>query len=62
MTTKDELLDLDEGPDDVNVEATWAQELERRARDIKEGRIQPIPWEEVEARITTCIQQRRRLD
>jgi putative addiction module component (TIGR02574 family) len=53
------LLSLDESPDDGNAEAEWAPELERRAEDIRQGRVQTVPWEEVEARITARLKPRR---
>jgi putative addiction module component (TIGR02574 family) len=53
------LLSLDEGPDDVNAEAAWSQELERRAEDIRQGRVKTVPWEEVEARITGRLKNSR---
>lgn len=53
------LLSLDEGPDDVNAETAWSQELERRAEDIRQGRVKTVPWEEVEASITARLKHRR---
>lgn len=32
---------------DPEFEAAWAEEIERRVRDIDEGRVQTIPWEQV---------------
>lgn len=52
------LLSLDEGPDDVSAEAAWSRELERRAEDIRQGRVKTVPWEEVEARITARLKHR----
>jgi len=31
------------------VDAAWAVEVERRSREIKEGSVRPIPWEEVKS-------------
>lgn len=36
---------------DPDVEAAWAEEIERRVRDIDEGRVQTIPWEQVRAEL-----------
>jgi putative addiction module component (TIGR02574 family) len=53
------LLSLDGDTDDVNAEAAWSQELERRAEDIRQGRVKTVSWEDVEARITARLKHRR---
>lgn len=54
----EELLSSLEEPDD-EVAAAWAAELERRSRDITEGRLQTVPWETVRAEILKELEQRR---
>jgi len=54
----DELLASLEEPDD-EVAAAWATELERRSRDVAEGRVQAAEWEIVRAEILTELEQRR---
>ena len=51
------LSSLEEPTDDVA--AAWAAELERRSREIAEGRVQPVPWETVRAEILSELEQRR---
>ncbi|HSP80087.1 MAG TPA: addiction module protein [Myxococcaceae bacterium] len=52
------LLSLDES-EDADAEAAWSQELERRAREVLDGSVKTVPWEQVEARITARLGQRR---
>jgi putative addiction module component (TIGR02574 family) len=40
------LATLDGEPDSGAAEA-WAQEIERRSREIEQGLVQPLPWSEV---------------
>ena len=40
-----------EGPPDQDVEAAWADEIERRIREIDEGKVETIPWEQVRAEL-----------
>ena len=42
----EELLSSLEEPGD-DVAAAWASELERRSREVAEGRAQTVPWENV---------------
>ena len=53
-----ELLSSLEEPDD-RVAAAWAGELERRARDVAEGRVQTVDWETARAEIVKELGQRR---
>jgi putative addiction module component (TIGR02574 family) len=46
-----ELLESVEGPEDPEWAAAWAAELDRRVRDIDEGRARAVPWAEVKARL-----------
>lgn len=54
----EELLSSLEEPEDV-VEAAWAEELERRAHEVAEGKVQTIPWEIVQADILKDLRERR---
>lgn len=38
---------LDEGPADEGVEEAWADEIKRRVDDIRSGKVEMIPGEEV---------------
>lgn len=38
-----------ESQPDPEVEAAWAEEVERRVRQIDAGEVQTIPWEQVRA-------------
>jgi len=54
----EELLSSLEEPAD-EVAAAWAAELERRSREIAEGRIPTLAWETVRTEILREIEQRR---
>jgi putative addiction module component (TIGR02574 family) len=45
------LLESLDGPEQLEVDAAWSQEVERRIRDIDEGRVELIPGEEVLAEL-----------
>lgn len=45
------LLESLETEPDAGVEAAWAAEIERRVREIDEGRVETIPWEQVRAEL-----------
>jgi putative addiction module component (TIGR02574 family) len=45
------LLDSLESERDEGVEAAWAEEVERRIRQIDSGEVKTIPWEEVRAKL-----------
>jgi len=53
----EELLSSLEEPAD-EVAAAWAAELERRSREIAEGRIPTLAWETVRTEILREIEQR----
>jgi putative addiction module component (TIGR02574 family) len=40
------IADLD-GPDDADVEQAWLKEAQRRLREVKQGKVQPVPSEQV---------------
>jgi putative addiction module component (TIGR02574 family) len=45
------LLESLEGEPDEDVEAAWAEEIERRVRQIDSGEVKTIPWEQVRANL-----------
>ena len=48
----DRLVDsLDEGPAEEGVEEAWAEEIKRRVDDIRSGKVEMIPGEEVRRRL-----------
>jgi putative addiction module component (TIGR02574 family) len=51
------LSSLEESEEEVA--AAWAIELERRSREVAEGRIQTVDWETARARILEELQERR---
>ena len=32
-----------------DLDAAWAAEVERRSRELKEGTVRPVPWEDVKS-------------
>lgn len=54
----EELLSSLEEPDD-QVAAAWAGELERRSRDVAEGRVQTVDWETARTEILKELVERR---
>ena len=54
----EELLSSLEEPAD-EVAAAWAAELERRSREVAEGRVQTVAWETVRMEILKELEQRR---
>lgn len=51
------LSSLEEPADDVA--AAWADELERRSREVADGHVQTVPWETARAEILKELEQRR---
>jgi len=47
----DHLLESLDGPDQKEIDAAWAEEIERRIRAIDEGRVKLIPGDEVLAEL-----------
>ena len=41
------LIESLDGEPDEEVEAAWAEEVERRVREIDRGELKTIPWEQV---------------
>ena len=44
------LLEELEGPTDPDVERAWLAEVQRRSRELDEGKVKPIPADEVFSR------------
>ena len=53
------LSSLEESDEDVA--AAWATELERRSREVAEGRVQTTNWDTARAEILRELEQRRAL-
>jgi len=53
-----EVLSSLEESEDV-VAAAWAPELERRSREIAEGKVQTLDWETARAEVLAELEQRR---
>jgi putative addiction module component (TIGR02574 family) len=52
----DRLVDsLDEGPSEEGVEEAWAEEIKRRVNDIRSGKVEMIPGEEVRRRLAARL-------
>ena len=45
------LLESLDGEDEATVSQAWADEIEQRKHDLQRGVRQPIPWEQVKARL-----------
>jgi putative addiction module component (TIGR02574 family) len=45
------LIESLEGEPDTGVEAAWAEEVERRVRQVDAGEVELIPWEQVRAEL-----------
>ena len=54
----DSLGEADE-EDPVEVEKAWAEEIKRRLREVREGRVQTVPWDEAMLRARTAVDQVR---
>jgi putative addiction module component (TIGR02574 family) len=54
----EELLSSLEESDD-EVAAAWATELERRSRDVAEGRVQTTNWDTARAEVLKELEKRR---
>jgi putative addiction module component (TIGR02574 family) len=53
------LLETLHGEPDEDVEAAWAEEVERRIRQIDSGEVKTVPWEEVRAKLYARLHERR---
>ena len=54
----EELLSSLEEPEEA-VAVAWADELQRRSRELAEGKVTPIPWETARSEILAELEQRR---
>ena len=54
----EQLLSSLEEPEE-HVAAAWARELERRSREIAEGKVQTVDWETARAEVLKELDQRR---
>jgi len=54
------LLESLEGERDEGVEAAWAEEIERRVRQIDRGEVKTIPWEEVRTKLYARLNEDRK--
>jgi putative addiction module component (TIGR02574 family) len=55
----EELLSSLEEADEGEVAAAWAPELERRSREVAEGKVQTIDWDTSRTEILTELGKRR---
>lgn len=53
------LLETLHGEPDPDVETAWAEEVERRVRQIESGEVKTIPWAEVRAKLHARLTGRR---
>jgi putative addiction module component (TIGR02574 family) len=52
------LIESLEGEPDVDVEAAWAAEIERRVAELEAGTVEGIPWEVVRQRLVERLNDR----
>ena len=55
----EELLSSLEEADDEEVAEAWAPELERRAREVAEGKVQTVDWGTARTEILKELEERR---
>jgi putative addiction module component (TIGR02574 family) len=55
-----DLLDSLDGPADPNAAAAWTEEIERRAKELADGSVQPVDWGTLREQIVQRIRERRR--
>jgi len=53
------MLESLEGQPDEDVEAAWAEEIERRVRQLDSGEVKTIPWEQVRANLYARLNDKR---
>ncbi len=54
------LLESLDQPPIPGVEAAWAEELERRLKELDEGKVKTVRWEEVKARLLATKRGRKK--
>ena len=52
------LIESLEGEPDLDVEAAWATEIEKRVAELDAGTVQSIPWEQVRQRLLDRLNTR----
>jgi putative addiction module component (TIGR02574 family) len=55
----EEVLSSLDDPDDRDVEAAWGPELERRSREVAEGRVQTVEWGVAREELLRELSERR---
>jgi putative addiction module component (TIGR02574 family) len=53
------LLETLQSEPDEDVETAWAEEVERRVRQIDSGEVKTIPWEKVRAKLYARLHEQR---
>jgi putative addiction module component (TIGR02574 family) len=53
------LLESLEGKPDQDVEAAWAEEIERRVRQLDSGEVKTIPWQQVRSELFARLNAKR---
>ena len=53
------LLESLESEPEADVEAAWAEEIERRVREIDSGKVKTVPWEQVRAQMHARLGEKR---
>jgi putative addiction module component (TIGR02574 family) len=55
-----ELLEsLDDDDVDEDVEAAWAKEIERRLKEVDEGKVKTVAWEDVHKELLAIVNKTR---
>ena len=54
-----DLLRSFDGPTDVDADAAWVTELQRRARELDDGFVEAVDWETARKRIAQRLRERR---
>ena len=54
------LLDSLDEQEDEGVEQAWAEEIERRIKEVESGHVQMIPWSEARRRLRARLDAGRR--
>lgn len=52
------LIESLEGEPDLDVEAAWVAEIQRRVADVDAGTAKTVPWEEVRRRLVARLNAR----
>jgi len=52
------LIESLEGEPDLDVEAAWAAEIEKRVAELDAGTVESIPWEQVRQRLVDRLNAR----